>query len=82
MIALMFKIDHFTRKSFHLEPNTNVREKQIFDEYWKKIIDQDENQTEAASMDAVSCFAGAELNRILVEDDSVPELPNNLITRK
>jgi len=39
LISLLFKIDAYVRKSFHLEPNTTVRHKKMFSEYWKKIID-------------------------------------------
>ena len=46
----------------------------MFREYWKKIIDQEENQTELASMDAVSCFADAKLDRIYIKDDSNEDL--------
>ena len=46
----------------------------MFSEYWKKIIDQEENQTELASMDAVSCFASAKLDRIYIKDDSNEDL--------
>ena len=74
LISLLFKVDHQVRRSFHLEPNTSVKHKMMFREYWKKIIDQEENQTELASMDAVSCFADAKLDRIYIKDDSNEDL--------
>ena len=39
LVSLLFKIDSQARKSFHLEPNTQIRHKKMFSEYWKKIID-------------------------------------------
>lgn len=74
LIPLLFKIDHLVRKSFMLHPNTKIRHKQMFKQYWKKIIDQDENQTEKASMDAVSAFAAGMDNKILVKPDSREEI--------
>ena len=57
LISLMFKIDHLIRRSFLLKPNTSVDYKTLFKTYWRKLIDQEENQTEQASMEAVSFFA-------------------------
>ena len=42
----------------------------MFKQYWKKIIDQEENQTEMASMDAVSAFAVGIDKQIHVKVDS------------
>ena len=39
MVPLLFKIDHLVRSQLHLEPNTTIRHKEMFRQYWKKIID-------------------------------------------
>lgn len=39
LIALLFKIDQLVRKSFHLVPNSTVRHKDMWTDYWKKLID-------------------------------------------
>lgn len=69
LIPLLFKIDHLVRSSFHLEPNTGITHKQMFRQYWKKLIDQEEDQTELASMEAVSAFAN-DFEKIHVRTDS------------
>ena len=39
----------------------------MFRLYWKKMIDQEDDQTELASMEAVSAFAAGVENRIEVD---------------
>ena len=41
LIPLLFKIDHLVRSQFHaqLEPNLDIRHKEMFRLYWKKMID-------------------------------------------
>ena len=56
LIALMFKLDHQVRRTFGLEPNSTVKHKTLFRRYWRKLIDQEENQTELADLEAVSAF--------------------------
>ena len=56
LIALMFKLDHQVRRTFGLEPNTTVRHKTLFRRYWRKLIDQEEDQTEMADLEAASAF--------------------------
>lgn len=70
LIPLLFKIDHIVRSSFHLQPNTGVLHKEMFKQYWKKLIDQEEDQTELASMEAVSAFAIGKQEKIHVRPDS------------
>ena len=69
LIPLLFKIDHLVRSQFHaqLEPNLDIRHKEMFRLYWKKMIDQEDDQTELASMEAVSAFAAGVENRIEVD---------------
>ena len=43
MVSLLFKIDHLVRKTFNLQPSTIIRHKAMFKQYWKKVIDQEEN---------------------------------------
>ena len=71
MIPLLFKIDHLVRSQLHLEPNTTIRHKEMFRQYWKKIIDQEENQTELASMEAISAFAAGIDHKIEVKFDEI-----------
>ena len=49
----------------------------MFKDYWKKIIDYDENQTELASMDAATAFDVHQLDKILVRHDSRDDKQHN-----
>ena len=42
----------------------------MFEQYWKKIIDCEDNQTEIASLAAISAFAAGMNHQIYVKPDS------------
>ena len=67
LISLIFKIDQHVRKSFHLQPNITVRCKQLFRDFWKKLIDQEQGQTDTASI-PITYFGKHEQSAIAVAE--------------
>ena len=79
LIALLFKLDHQARRAFGLEPNTTVKHKVLFRKYWRKLIDQEENHTELADMEAVSAFLQSQSQAVPVDLQESQDLRDSMV---